>query len=112
MREIRCVHVTDGGWWAAYLGGAPGIPSIRVHKRYGSWMTMGEFKHEQAKELLPPVAADLQAAIKTIERRWAEERVKELAEAAASGRVPARLTDANPPASRGSNAWRVPSRLW
>lgn len=108
--DIRNVHLTAGGWWAAELHSPGG--HCRVHHRYGSWQVGAEYdKNQVSGGVLPHVASLIQDEVRTIERRMAEERKREVAAAAASGRVPAAVRGASRPASPELNGSRVPSRL-
>lgn len=108
-RDIRNVRLSPEGFWIAELHSPVG--HVHVHRRYGSWMTGSRDGTGTMYDVLPHVAADLQAAVRDAEKEMAAERKREDQAAAALGRVRARVTGASPPASRGSNGSRVPSRL-
>lgn len=108
-RDIR--NVTDrSGYWTAELHAAPGIPHLRVHRRWGSWQAGGE-DGGKGSPLLSHVCADLQDAVSAVEQARAADRRRELQAAAASGRVPAAVKGASQPASPAPSESRVPSRL-
>lgn len=108
-RDIR--NVSDmKGYWTAELHAGPAMPFLRVHRRYGSWMSGGE-DGGRGHGLLAHVCEELQDEVNAVVQARDAARKRELLAAAESGRIPAAVKGASPPASLGSNGSRVPSRL-
>jgi hypothetical protein len=107
--DIRNVRLEREGYWSAELHSPVG--KIRVHDKFGSWMTGGEHRSETMHEVLPHVAAQLGEEVRRVEREMGFERARLDRAEAAKGRVRARLTGASRRASRAPNGSRVPSRL-
>lgn len=68
---ITCVHRDPDGYWRARVS-AGGV-TLNVHRRYGSWLAEVRprpgVRHVELREVLPHVAAALQARVRPLERR-------------------------------------------